>query len=178
MESDGNVRTPGSAAYFLVGSSRVPCGPAVSGQLTIPVGRPMSNQDVSGPSLIVQMTPSRSQTQDHHARATVVRTTNQPVTMHRFPLQLNHASANHILSPNQHFKQIPVYQVTKLFISFTQFYYFSLFIYLLLTEKCQFHSNGIGSKKCFCFNSSCLTPTTLQPSRLNTSYVNDIYATA
>ncbi|XP_060841669.1 histone-lysine N-methyltransferase set-26 isoform X1 [Rhopalosiphum padi] len=110
MESDGNVRTPGSAAYFLVGSSRVPCGPAVSGQLTIPVGRPVSNQDVSGPSLIVQMTPSRSQTQDHHARATVVRTANQPVTMHRFPLQLNHASANHILSPNQHFKQIPVYQ--------------------------------------------------------------------
>lgn len=113
MESDGNIRTPGSAAYFFVGSSRVPCGPAVSGQLTIPVGRPVSNQDVSGPSLIVQMTPSRSQTQDHHARATtVVRTANQPVTMHRFPLQLNHASANHILSPNQHFKHIPVYQVT------------------------------------------------------------------
>lgn len=111
MESDGNVRTPGSAAYFLVGSSRVPCGPAVSGQLTIPVGRPMSSQDVSGPSLIVQMTPSRNQPQDHHGRATVVRTANQPVTMHRFPLQLNHASANHILSPNQHFKQIPVYQV-------------------------------------------------------------------
>lgn len=111
MESDGNVRTPGSAAYFLVGSSRVPCGPAVSGQLTIPVGRPVSSQDVSGPSLIVQMTPSRSQTQDHHARATVVRTSNQPVTMHRFPLQLNHTSTNHILSPNQHFKQIPVYQV-------------------------------------------------------------------
>lgn len=111
MESDGNVRTPGSAAYFLVGSSRVPCGPAVSGQLTIPVGRPVSSQDVSGPSLIVQMTPSRSQTQDHHGRAAVVRTSNQPVTMHRFPLQLNHTSANHILSPNQHFKQIPVYQV-------------------------------------------------------------------
>ncbi|XP_050436390.1 uncharacterized protein LOC126843108 isoform X2 [Adelges cooleyi] len=110
MESDGNVRTPGSAAYFLVGSSRVPCGPAVSGQLTIPVGRPVSSQEVSGPSLIVQMTPSRSQTQDHHARATVLRTASQPVTMHRFPLQLNHASANHILSPNQHFKQIPVYQ--------------------------------------------------------------------
>ncbi|XP_050531789.1 uncharacterized protein LOC126900251 [Daktulosphaira vitifoliae] len=110
MESDGIVRTPGSAAYFLVGSSRVPCGPAVSGQLTIPVGRPVSSQDISGPSLIVQMTPSRSQSQDHHARATVVRTANQPVTMHRFPLQLNHASANHILSPNQHFKQIPVYQ--------------------------------------------------------------------
>lgn len=114
MESDGNVRTPGSAAYFLVGSSRVPCGPAVSGQLTIPVGRPVSNQDVSGHSLIVQMTPTRSQTQDHHARATVVRTANQPVTMHRYPLQLNHASANHILSPNQHFKQIPVYQVNIL----------------------------------------------------------------
>lgn len=132
MESDGNVRTPGSAAYFLVGSSRVPCGPAVSGQLTIPVGRPMSNQDVSGPSLIVQMTPSRSQAQDHHARATVVRTTNQPVTMHRFPLQLNHTSANHILSPNQHFKQIPVYQVT---IKTFNFFYTILlyqFIYLFI----------------------------------------------
>jgi len=110
MESDGNVRTPGSAAYFLVGSSRVPCGPAVSGQLTIPVGRPMSNQDVSGPSLIVQMTPSRSQTQDYHARTSMMRTSNQPVAMHRFPLQFNHTSSNHILSPNQQFKQIPLYQ--------------------------------------------------------------------
>jgi len=135
MESDGNIRTPGSAAYFLVGSSRVPCGPAVSGQLTIPVGRPMSNQDVSGPSLIVQMTPSRSQAQDHHARATVVRTTNQPVTMHRFPLQLNHASANHILSPNQHFKQIPVYQVTIK--TFNLFYTILLyqFIYLFIINR-------------------------------------------
>lgn len=125
MESDGNVRTPGSAAYFLVGSSRVPCGPAVSGQLTIPVGRPVS-QEVSGPSLIVQMTPSRGQTQDHHARATVVRTANQPVTMHRFPLQLNHASANHILSPNQHFKQIPVYQVKIYIFSLLFCHYFNI----------------------------------------------------
>jgi len=173
MESDGSVRTPGSAAYFLVGSSRVPCGPAVSGQLTIPVGRPVSNQDISGPSLIVQMTPSRSQTQDHHGRATVVRTTSQPVTMHRFPLQLNHASANHILSPNQHFKQIPVYQVT-----IKTYFFNNILLIQFITEKCQFYSNGIGSKKCFCFNPSCLATITLQPSWLNTSYVNDIYATS
>lgn len=135
MESDGNVRTPGSAAYFLVGSSRVPCGPAVSGQLTIPVGRPVSNQDVTGPSLIVQMTPSRSQTQDHHARATVVRTSNQPVTMHRFPLQLNHASTNHILSPNQHFKQIPVYQVINSIVFFSWWFIFYLMLMVFFCRE-------------------------------------------
>lgn len=174
MESDGNVRTPGSAAYFLVGSSRLPCAPNGSGQLTIPVGRPMSNQDVSGPSLIVQMTPTRSQTQDHHARSTVVRTANQPVTMHRFPVQINQTSANHVLSPNQHFKQIPVYQVkfalffscnTILLFQFGLLWYkcmFVCFLCIYLAKKYQFNTNGICSEKRFCFKPGGPTTITFQ----------------